>query len=341
MANLIQDYFSRLSKGFGQGWNRFWFTPSDPWTVSVLRVVAGVAAVLYLAAYSFGLAEWFGPQGWLPVQTVQSVMETTPGEGAAYQYSYLNVIDSPGLLWTVHAAGILVAALFAAGLFTRVTAVLTLIVVLSYIHRAPVLSAQFEPILAMMVFYLCFAPCGRYLSLDRWRKQRGATAVEADRSDAPSWAATVSLRLIQIHLAGLYLLMGLSKLGAVTWWEGGATWWLMAQSQSRLVDLTFLRSNVILINAWTHALVLFELTYGVLIWNRLARPLLIAVSVVMWLLTALVTGLIGYCLLMIAAGAAFVPAGVWRRVLGGANDASALAAPTHGKKANEAATTAV
>ncbi len=338
MANPIQDYFSRLSKGFGEGWNRFWFTPRDPWTVCVLRVVAGVAAVLYLVAFSFGLADWFGPQGWLPVATVQTVMETNPGEGAAYQYSYLNLIDSPGLLWTVHVAGIVVAALFAVGLFTRVTAVLTLVVVLSYIHRAPVLAAQFEPVLAMMIFYLCFAPCGRYLSLDAWRKQRASTV--AENADAPSWTANVSLRLIQIHLASLYLLAGLTKLGAVTWWEGGAMWWLMAQSQSRPVDLTFLRNNVTLINAWTHAVVLFELTFGILIWNRLARPLLLAVSVVMWLLTALVTGLFGYCLLMIAAGAAFVPASVWRALLGGKQAALPQSQRSEqGQKADETAAT--
>jgi hypothetical protein len=313
MANAITQYVDKLAATFGAAWNRFWFTPGDPLTVCVLRIVAGTAALFYVATFSFDLIDWFGPTGWLPVETVQRVMETSPGEGAAYQPSYFNRIQSPALLWTVHAIGIVITALFALGLFTRVTAVLSLVVVLSYIHRAPLIAAHFEPVVAMMIFYLCFTPCGRYLSLDRRLGPARPAPLDEGLEDR-SWTANAGLRLIQINVAGLYLMMGLAKLGSTTWWEGGAMWWLMAQSQSRLVDLTFLRGNrfLYLINAWTHAVVLFELCYGVLIWNRLARPLLIAVSVVMWTLTALVTGLVPYCLLMIATGAAFVPAEIWR-----------------------------
>jgi hypothetical protein len=314
MGKAIQQYFERLATAFGAGWNRFWFTPSEPLTVCVLRIVAGAAALFYVVSYTFDLTDWFGPSGWLPVETVQRVMETTPGEGAAWQWSYFNRIQSPALLWIVHVVGIAVVALFALGLLTRVTAVLSLVVVVSYIHRAPVIAGQFEPIVAMLIFYLCFTPCGRYLSLDR-RLGIGRPAPNADGEEPRSWTATTGLRLIQVHVAGLYLMMGLSKLGSTTWWEGGAMWWLMAQSQSRLVDLTSLRNALFLINAWTHATVLFELCYGVLIWNRLARPLLIAISVVMWTLTALVTGLVPYCLLMIATGAAFIPADLWRKWL--------------------------
>ncbi|MBW3596559.1 MAG: HTTM domain-containing protein [Planctomycetes bacterium] len=319
MIDAVQRYFTRLAEGFGQGWNRFWFTPSDPFTVCVLRIVAGVAALYFVGAHSFGLVEWFGPNGWLPTATVQRVMEAAPGEGAGYQLSYLNLISSPTLLWILHAVGLVIIATFALGLFTRVTNVLSLLVVLAYIHRAPMVAAQFEPVLALMLFYLCFAPSGRYLSLDSRRAKR-----DPER-DNRSWGATVSLRLVQVHISALYLMMALTKLGAETWWEGGAVWWLMAQSQSRLADLTFVRNNLMLINAWTHAIVLFELAYGVLIWKRLARPLLIALSVVHWLLMALLTGLVGYCVLMIFAGAAFIPASTLRSLLrcGGDREAAA------------------
>ncbi len=321
MNNAIQGYFSRLSQGFGAGWNRFWFTPSDPFNVCVLRVAAGVAALAYVASFSFSLTEWFAPDGWLPVATVQQVMETRPGEGAGFQMSYLNLISSPALLWAAHGVGLAVVAMFALGLFTRITSVLALLVVLSYIHRAPMLAGQFEPVLATMIFYLCFSPCGRYLSLDSRRSKKAASDEPAPQDDR-SWAATISLRLIQVHLSALYLMMALTKLGAETWWEGGAVWWLMAQPQSRLVDLTFLRNNLILINAWTHLVVLFELAFGVLIWNRLARPLLVALSVVHWLLLALMTGLVAFCLLMIAGGAAFLPASTLRSLLGAARHPS-------------------
>ncbi len=320
MINAIQQYFARLTQAIGEGWNRFWFTPADPFTVSFLRVIAGVAAVAFVVSHTFGLTDWFASGGWLPVDTVQRVMETEPGEGAAYQWSYLNYIDSPGLLWAAHVAGIAIAVLFTLGLFTRITAVATLLVVLSYIHRAPMLAAQFEPVLATMIFYLCFTPCGRYLSVDRCLAMRKPGAELTTGKPDRSWSANVGLRLLQTHLSALYLMMAITKLGSTTWWEGGAMWWLMAQSQSRLVDLTFLRSNLFLINAWTHGVVLFELCFGLLIWNRLARPLLIGLSVVMWTLMALVTGLVGFCILITAGGAAFIPGSVLRSWFGADRD---------------------
>ena len=39
MTSAISDYFKTLSDRFGNAWNRFWFTPSDPITLAVLLVL--------------------------------------------------------------------------------------------------------------------------------------------------------------------------------------------------------------------------------------------------------------------------------------------------------------
>jgi hypothetical protein len=105
----------------------------------------------------------------------------------------------------------------------------------------------------------------------------------------------------------MYLMMGLTKLGGSdAWWGGEAVWWLIAHSESRLVDFTFLHAWPYFLNAWTLSIVAFELLYGILIWNRLARPLLIGVSIVHWLLIGLLTGLLSYAAMMIAANLVFI-----------------------------------
>ncbi|MGE0609907.1 MAG: hypothetical protein AB7O62_22645, partial [Pirellulales bacterium] len=68
-----------------------------------------------------------------------------------------------------------------------------------------------------------------------------------------------------------------------------------------------------IVNLWTHAVVAFELAFGLLIWNRLWRPMLLGLSLLMWCSLALVTGLVPFCFLMILAGVAYVPG----EVLGG------------------------
>lgn len=308
--------WQELTKAVGDGWNRFWFTPRDPRSTALLRILVGLAALYYVLSYSSDLLRWFGPDGLLPVATVvrlntdpQSNLQTLAG-----RWSYLDFVQAPSELWTVHWAGVAVLALFTCGALTRITSVLSVVVVLSYVHRAPMLTGQFEPVLTLLLIYLCLAPCGASLSVDAWLKRRRSADKSAAVEAAPSVMANVSIRLIQVHIAALYLLMALTKLGGTfgaeydpTWWRGEALWWLIAKSDSRIVDLTGLHGTTAtyLVNLWTHATVAIELAFALLIWNRLARPILLGLTTVSWLLIALVTGWVGFALIMLVAGTAF------------------------------------
>ena len=62
----------------------------------------------------------------------------------------------------------------------------------------------------------------------------------ARQDDELSTAATISLRLMQVHLSMLYGLMGISKLMTESWWNGLGVWWLLTCTESRLVYFTWL-----------------------------------------------------------------------------------------------------
>jgi hypothetical protein len=109
---------------------------------------------------------------------------------------------------------------------------------------------------------------------------------------------------------------GLTMLAAEPWWNGLAMWWLIARPESRLVDLTFLHAYPFAINLWTHGVVAFQLLFGVLIWNRLARPLLFGIAIVVWVPLALVTGHLAYFTMLLIASSAFVSADGMRTWLG-------------------------
>ena len=49
----------------------------------------------------------------------------------------------------------------------------------------------------------------------------------------------------------------------------------------------------------------FELGFAILIWIRLARPLLLGIAVVMWLTLALLTGQVAFSLMMLVANLSF------------------------------------
>jgi hypothetical protein len=311
-SSIRESYWQELTSTAGAAWNQFWFTAIDPLPLAVVRIGVGLVTVLHLLSYSTDLVRWFGANGILPPETIRALDSMMRVDVVNAHYSYLMLADQPTELWLLHGLALAAAICLLIGLFTRVASVLTLVVVLSYVHRAPMLTGHVEPVLAFLLFYLCIAPAGARLSVDRCLLPRFGWRT----SEGPSVAANVAWRLMQVHGAAFYVMMGLSKLYGDAWWGGIAFWFLLAQTHSRPVDLTFLRNHPYLINAWTHAVLAYELLFPVLIWNRLARPLLLLVGVVVWTLTALATGLLPFCLGMLVVGAAYIPPETYGRWLG-------------------------
>lgn len=301
MIKAIGDYFSALSRAFGGGWTRFWFTPSDASMLSLVRLLVGLVAVYLHATLSFDLVQFFGPGGLLPAREIAPLEAASP--------SYLNSVHTVAELWTVHLIGLAVLLLFTAGLWTRITTVLALVVFVSDVNRAPMITGLTEPIVAMLLLYLCLAPCGARFSLDRWLARRKSAPATSNVPEPPlSTTATIATRLIQLHLCLWVAMMGFSKLTGDTWWTGLGIWWLVAREDSRLVDFTSLHATPKLLDLWSHAVVLFELTFPVLVWVPLARPLLLALAAVIWGSLALLTGDLIFPLVMLIACLAFVPA---------------------------------
>ena len=299
-----RGYWHAFVDQFGSAWTKFWFTPRDPATIADLRVLLGLLAAYFELSHTSDLQTWFGPKGILSSHAIAQLDDASLAPGA-YHLSYLHWAKTPTALWILHGAGLVVIACFVAGLWTRITSLGALVVVLAYVHRGPLLTGPFEPVLTMLLAYLCLAPVGSYWSLDAWRA--------GNPTRPPSWTTNVAVRLIQVHLAGLSVMVGLNMLAAETWWGGEALWWLLARSESRLVDLTAWIPNMMVINAWTHVTVAYLLVFGVLIWNRLARPILLILGVPIWFGLALASGQVAWCVAMWVASLAFVDGSGLRR----------------------------
>src|SRR5205823_1112765 len=62
---IVADYFRELGRGTIAGWNRFWFTPSDPATLGLIRILAGSMLFYTHLIWSLDLESFFGTPGWL------------------------------------------------------------------------------------------------------------------------------------------------------------------------------------------------------------------------------------------------------------------------------------
>jgi hypothetical protein len=119
--------------------------------------------------------------------------------------------------------------------------------------------------------------------------------------------ANVTWRLVQVHLAALYLTTGLSMLSGDVWWLGEALLWISASPDSRIIDISTLNTPgwLEVVNLATHSIVAFMLLYGIFIWKPRVRQILVYVSIPVWLFIALLTGLVSYCWLMLLLNVAF------------------------------------
>ncbi|HEY2759430.1 MAG TPA: hypothetical protein VGI75_01765, partial [Pirellulales bacterium] len=310
--------FREIPMRVGRGWTRFWFTPSDPIVLSLLRALVGLVALWWYLSILPNLQEWFGPNGIFPLSMA---MEWRGDSGFAI--SILDYVHTGSQLWLVYILGLISILMMVFGLLTRITTIAAFLFVLSFIHRAPMMSRPVDDLLPLLMFYLCLGPAGASFSIDsvirKWRQpQDPGAAMPAMPLIQWSSAATVAIRLIQIHLALIYGAMLIAQLQGAAWWQGTAVWWLMARPESRLVNLTFLSGTgeqalTYMMNLCTYAVLLYELCFAVLIWNPLARPILLVAGVLIWGGLALVGGAISFCVLMFVANLAFLPAETLRR----------------------------
>ncbi len=295
-------------------WDRFWFTPVEARSLGLLRLLSGLMLVYTHLVWGLALDEFFGPRGWQDPELVRTIQQESWA-------SSLWWFVPPEWLWPVHCGCLVILALYAAGLWTRVASLLSLVIAISYAHRVPMATFGLDQINILLCLYLTLAPSGDYFSLDsliRRRSRGGAGA--ADRSDAqrtvdpaPSTAAGIARRLIQVHIAILYLSAGIAKLKGETWWDGTAIWLGAANFEYQSGSLLWLAWHPRLVDLLTHLTILWELTFIVFVWKPIYRPFVLLGGVLVHLGIGLFLGMWTFGLIMICTYISFLPPELFRR----------------------------
>jgi predicted DCC family thiol-disulfide oxidoreductase YuxK len=321
-------YFGTLCEAARGGWRTFFFSPADPTSLGSLRVATGLLAFWSLLVFGLDLRDYFGSNAWADVELIRGLQRPLAW---SFWYSVSDYWLRP--VWCLC---LIVLALYTLGLFSRVTAVLAWVIIVSTARRVPIALYGFDQVLSLLAFYLAVTGAsGQSVSLDRfWRQwhqaRRSALAHSGrlqssgggrrvspdDPSEPPATiSANLALRLIQLHLLLIYGLAGLSKLQGPSWWTGTALWRTMATGEFVGWNMTSLAASPWAINFLTHFSLALELLYPVLIWVGIIRPLLLAGIVGLHIGIAVINpGLTEFALIMIAANLAFVSGG-WLRSL--------------------------
>ncbi len=310
----------------GAGWDRFWFTAVDPATLGLVRCCAGAMILYTHLVWSLGLVQFFGEGGWHP----NSQSHFFSAE-SSFAWSHLHWFDSPVAMWSIHILCLIVLAMFMVGLFTRVTSIVSFLIVVSYANRAAGMLFGLDQINCLLAAYLMIGPCGQAFSVDRWlakRKLDQKPLMDKNGSKensshhlgslpvSKSVGANISIRLIQLHMCLIYLFAGAGKLRGDSWWDGEAIWGAIANKEYQSMDLTWLVEYPELVHLMSHVTIFFELSYCALVWPKTTRPFVIALAVILHLGIAFGLGMMTFGLVMLIANMAFVSPKFVRRLLG-------------------------
>jgi len=286
------------------GWRRFWFAPVDPTTLAAVRIATGAVLLYTYAAVAPAVLDYVGPNAWVDPAALTTIRGMEDNSTYRYTWSVFSLVSDPQSIITLYWVFLASIAAFALGVFTRVAAPLVWIGHVSFVHRAHLTWYGIDVILAMLTFYMMFAPCGAALSLDRlWRRSAGPPRA--------SWTANLCIRLIQVHMAIIYLCAGLGKLQGSQWWDGSAVWTVIATKELAPLDVTGLGrlGDLVCLTISSLGVLMtlgFEIGFIFLIWNRAARPVMLALAVFLHAGIGLFMGMSAFGAAMLAGCFAFV-----------------------------------
>jgi hypothetical protein len=274
---------SRLLVRLWSGWQRFWFDPQQTSSLALFRIAFGLLATAWTATLIPDMDAFYGPDGILPKKPAS-------GPGG---WGILGLSDSQALLIVVFVATLCAALALTVGLFTRLAAVVVWIGIVSLEHRNGLVNNSGDGVIRDLAFLCALSPAGAALSLDRLRKAPGRFWEFPAR--AP-WA----WRLIQIQLSVGYLSAVWCKVRNEVWNNGTAVSYALRMEDLRRLEVpAFVTHSVLLTNMLTFGTLAVELSLGVLVWNRRARPWVLAMGVCLHLGidAALVIGFFSYAML--------------------------------------------
>ncbi len=270
--------------------------PASPTPLSVLRI--GVAAVLLYQATALcsSVSALFGPNGFIEWGAVRSPGAFPMDFGGPFHLSKLaglaEIVGVSSQTVVQIVFGLYVASLIAmfAGFFTRTSTATVFLMHLMLTSTAVATTYGVDQFARIALFYCVCFPTGARYSFDASGK---------DPSKQTLVSARIGIRMLQLHIALMYLATGLHKASGPQWWDGEAIWRAITLPQLATVDLTWMSAypDLLIMIGWSTLAI--EIGYVAFVWHRRTRPLIVGSIIGMHVGIALILGLVSFAMIMI------------------------------------------
>lgn len=263
-------------------WKTFWFAPRQTLGLHLIRMLFGILLLCWLVPFAGYVDDFFGLNGWFDTAAFTEASQSGAELIDRQSWSLLYLVaQNPAALHGFYWSSVVVIVLFTLGFFTRITSALTWLIVISFTAN-PLIEVDTDVFLRLIAFYLMIA----YLMLDLlrddlplwqrilspWNHWVGAM-LKIDENSPRSSAATVALRLLQLHFALALVMMGLHKLQIAEWWGGVTFWYPMHRpSETTLEAINSLRlkreSYLYFISLGAYLVIVWQIFFPTFAWRR-------------------------------------------------------------------------
>ena len=278
-----------ITRGIG-AWTRFWFTPIDPTGLHCLRFLSGLLFLAWLLPLFGDYSALFGLDGFFGTEAYKQASQLPGGSPYPIGWSLIFLFGNPGLfLWF----SIAVLILFTLGVATRITGVLTWLVVVSHTAN-PALHYDADYLLMILAFYLMIG----HLFLGQFGQQQSPIGLVAGTADlltpfrrvsvAPSHAANLAVRLIQVNFAIIIVTSAFHKLQFAEWWTGVAFWYSLHPPREMSIELLrdlsrTANPTLFCLSLAAYATLAWQFAFPLFAFRPRWRPLLLIGAVAGWL----------------------------------------------------------
>lgn len=241
-------------------WNEFWFLPQPPTAIALYRILFGLTVLAYGSLLAPDVLVWLSDRGVLSLATSRLVV---PG----FQLNLLAILPH-GDEWVIaFFVTFMVAALtLTLGLWTRTSALLVFLGLVSIQHRNALILNSGDTFLRLAAFFLMFSEAGSAWSLDRIRRLR-----RGQEAGPPPLGAPWAQRMIQLQLALVYFSTFWWKSQGSTWVDGTALYYTSRLEEFWRFPVPYLFEHLWLIKLATWTSLLIEFALATLVWFRELR----------------------------------------------------------------------
>ena len=273
--------------------HNFLFSPMDSFPLSFFRIAVGLFGLLQFLLLSANWLQLYGVNGyveWFISYELFSIKELPSIVSLANFLLPLGISDNAIVAFVT---GIYVLSLMGVTVGWRTKPMIFMAWLTHFMlcNTAMAFGYGVETFMHVSLFYLLFAPCSQYLSLDAL-----AHRVSDDKINSQ---ARFMVRIMQLHLCVVYFNAGFAKMLGVDWWQGEAVWYIFGNTNYSQFNLQFLADLPFIPKTLSWWTLVIETAFPIFMYLKRSRKFWIVNIVMLHVGIGLIMGLYMFGLIMI------------------------------------------